>query len=96
MIHQVRTLPLLAITFAGFAFGQAFKAPRNWYDQPDLQGIWEVANTKAAADIESAKIIVDPKKPRTDEVVGFPHGHRFVSVLGAAWLLMVLQTCAWV
>jgi len=41
-------------------------------------------------------IIVDPKKPRTDEVVGFPHGHRFVSVLGAAWLLMVLQTCAWV
>jgi len=61
MIHQVRTLPLLAITFAGFAFGQAFKAPRNWYDQPDLQGIWEVANTKAAADIESAKIIVDPK-----------------------------------
>ena len=33
-------------------------------------------------------IIVDPKKPRTDEVVGFPHGHRFVSVLGAAWLLM--------
>lgn len=41
-------------------------------------------------------IIVDPKKPRTDEVVGSPQGHRFVSVLGAAWLLMVLQTCAWV
>lgn len=33
-------------------------------------------------------IIVDPKKPRTDEVVGSPQGHRFVSVLGAAWLLM--------
>lgn len=29
-----------------------------------------------------------PKKPRTDEVLGSPQGHRFVSVLGAAWLLM--------
>jgi hypothetical protein len=33
-------------------------------------------------------IIVDPKVPRTDEVLSTPQAHRFVSVLGAAWLLM--------
>jgi hypothetical protein len=52
---------LLSGALCSAAFGQAYKAPRAWYDQPDLQGIWEVANPKAAADIESAKIIVEPK-----------------------------------
>jgi hypothetical protein len=52
---------LAGLVVASAAFGQAYKAPRAWYDQPDLQGIWEVANPKAAADIEAAKIIVDPK-----------------------------------
>jgi hypothetical protein len=65
------TIPALALAFAGMAFGQ-FKAPRTWYDQPDLEGIWEVANPRAAADIEAAKIIVDPKNgklPYTKEAL---------------------------
>jgi len=61
MKHNFRTLPAFAIVLASLAYGQGYKAPRNWYDQPDLQGIWEVANAKAGADIESAKIIVEPK-----------------------------------
>ena len=33
-------------------------------------------------------IVVDPKIPRTDEATGTEDAHPFVSVLGAAWLLM--------
>ena len=57
--HIFSTLALASMASA--AFGQGYKTPKNWYDQPDLQGIWEVANTKAGADIESARIVVEPK-----------------------------------
>lgn len=33
-------------------------------------------------------IVVDPKIPRTDEATGTEDAHPFVSVVGAAWLLM--------
>jgi hypothetical protein len=33
-------------------------------------------------------LVLKPNEPRTDEVLGSPEGHRFVSVVGAAWLLM--------
>src|SRR5215470_15916240 len=61
MNRHFSTLPALAMVLAGAAYGQGYKAPRTWYEQPDLQGIWEVANTKAGGDIESAKIITEPK-----------------------------------
>jgi hypothetical protein len=57
---MIRRIPVLALVFASLAFSQ-YKAPRTWYDQPDLEGIWQAANPRAAADIEAAKIIVDPK-----------------------------------
>ena len=33
-------------------------------------------------------IVLDPKAPRTDEVIGSAEACQFVSVVGAAWLLM--------
>ena len=42
-------------------------------------------------------IVLDPKAPRTDEVIGSAEACQFVSVVGAAWLLMgqpaVGETC---
>jgi hypothetical protein len=32
--------------------------------------------------------VLNPAVPRTDEVVGSPEASRFISILGAAWLLM--------
>jgi hypothetical protein len=36
---------LIALGLATIASGQAYKAPRTWNNQPDLQGIWQVENT---------------------------------------------------
>ncbi|HET9563270.1 MAG TPA: hypothetical protein VFP27_01880, partial [Mycobacterium sp.] len=33
-------------------------------------------------------IVLDPRKPRTDEAHGTEDMHPFVSVVGAAWLVM--------
>jgi hypothetical protein len=33
-------------------------------------------------------VVLNPAVPRTDEVVGSPEASRFISILGAAWLLM--------
>jgi hypothetical protein len=33
-------------------------------------------------------IVIDPKQPRTDEANGTEAAHPFVSVVGAAWLLL--------
>jgi hypothetical protein len=33
-------------------------------------------------------VVLNPKVPRTDEVVGSPQASRFVAILGAVWLLM--------
>ena len=33
-------------------------------------------------------IVLNPKEVRTDEVIGSPEAYEFVSVVGAAWLLM--------
>jgi hypothetical protein len=64
MKQRVSTLSMFVTALAlctGLAQAQSYQAPKNWYGQPDLEGIWEVANPKIGADIEAAKIIVDPK-----------------------------------
>lgn len=33
-------------------------------------------------------VVLDPRAPRTEEFSGSPEAHQFVSILGAAWLLM--------
>ena len=37
-------LTLLTLALASTIFAQAYKAPRTWNNQPDLQGIWQARN----------------------------------------------------
>src|SRR5262245_1289892 len=41
--RMIRTVLLLSVA-ALSVFGQAYKAPRTWNNQPDLQGIWQARN----------------------------------------------------
>ena len=69
-----------------------------WWSRPDGALQLQPASRHAAkapamsgvrSPLSSAHtIIIDPTVPRTDEVLSTPQAHRFVSVLGAAWLLM--------
>ena len=52
--------------------------------QPELIAPYQVTTPLWAAHT----IVLDPKKPRTEEANGTEDAHRFVSVVGAAWLLM--------
>ena len=51
---------------------------------PDLIALYEVTTPLWAAHT----IVIDPSEPRTEEANGSEAAHRFVSVVGAAWLLM--------
>ena len=52
--------------------------------QPELIAPYQVTTTPWAAHT----IVLDPKNPRTEEANGTEDAHRFVGVVGAAWLLM--------
>ena len=52
--------------------------------QPELIAPYEVTTPLWAAHT----IVINPKQPRTEEANGTEAAHLFVSVVGAAWLLM--------
>jgi hypothetical protein len=52
--------------------------------QPELIAPYEVTTPLWAAHT----IVINPKQPRTEEANGTEAAHPFVSVVGAAWLLM--------
>lgn len=52
--------------------------------QPELLAPYEVSTPLWAAHT----IVVDPRRPRTEEVNGTEDMHPFVSIVGAAWLFM--------
>ena len=52
--------------------------------RPDLLAPYEVSTPLWAAHT----IVVDPRRPRTEEANGTEDMHPFVSIVGAAWLLM--------
>jgi hypothetical protein len=45
VFSMIRTALLAAILASTLCGQAAYKAPRTWNDQPDLQGIWQVMNT---------------------------------------------------
>jgi hypothetical protein len=53
-------------------------------EQPELIAPYEVATPLWPAHT----IVINPKEPRTEEANGTEAAHPFVSVVGAAWLLM--------
>jgi hypothetical protein len=52
--------------------------------QPELIAPFEVTTPLGAAHT----IVINPREPRTEEANGTEAAHPFVSVVGAAWLLM--------
>lgn len=52
--------------------------------QPELIAPYQVVTPLWAANT----IVINPREPRTEEANGAEDSHPFVSVVGAAWLLM--------
>jgi hypothetical protein len=49
--------------------GKAFTVPKNWYEQPDLQGIWQPA-AKAVDNLEKGGFIKDPANGKIPYAAG--------------------------
>ena len=54
----------------------------------DIEGSTRRWESDAAAMRVAHSIVINPKQPRTEEANGTEAAHPFVSVVGAAWLLM--------
>ncbi len=70
LVAAVAGIALLSVTPAP-AFGQknAFTASKTWYNQPDLQGIWQPA-AKAVDNLEKGGFIKDPPNHKIPYAAG--------------------------
>jgi len=68
LIAAVGCVAVLGASAAHGQQKQAFTASRGWYNQPDLQGIWQPA--KPVDDLEKGGYIKDPPNHKIPYVAG--------------------------